>query len=88
MDETKVIERIAVMEQDLKSIHRRINNLEELTESVHVIATELKAMRKDVNEIIERLNEIERKPVKRYETAITAAITAVISFIVGYFLKR
>ena len=88
MDELQVIERIATMEQDLKSIHRRIDNLEELTKSVQVIATEVKAMREDVNDITQRVDDIERKPIKRYETVITAAITAVISFVVGYFLKK
>jgi len=87
MDEVKITERIAVTEQDLRSVHRRIDNLEKLTESVHVIATELKAMREDVSDIMTRVDEIERKPTKRYETIITSIITAVIGIIIGYFSK-
>lgn len=86
MDEINIIERLAVTEQDLKSIHRRVDSLERLTESVHIIATETKAMREDVNDITSRVDEIEKRPVRRYDTIITAIISAVIGAIIGYFL--
>ena len=83
---TEIRERLATLEQDGKSVHRRLNNLEKLTESVHIIATETKAMREDVNSVTKRVDEIERRPAKRYETIVAAIITAVISLIVGHFL--
>jgi len=80
-------ERIAILEQDKRSVHHRLDNLEKLTESVHIIATETKAMREDVNDITERVDEIEKRPMKQYDqikTVITTAIiTAVISGLVG-----
>lgn len=88
MDEIKVIERIATMEQDLKSIHRRIDNLEELTRCVQTIANELTTMREDMNDIASRVGEIEKKPSKRYETVVTAIITAVATFAATWFLKK
>ena len=87
MDEIKIYERIAALEQDEKSVHRRLDNLEKLVESVHVIATEVKAMRGDVNDITKRVDDIEKIPQKRWDTTVVGVITAVIGGIVGYFLK-
>lgn len=80
-------ERVAKLEQDSKSVHHRLDNLEGLVESVHVIATETKAMREDMNSLTGRIEEIEQRPQRRYDTVITALITAVIGIIVGYFLQ-
>lgn len=80
-------ERLAKLEQDSKSVHHRLDNVEGLVESVHVIATETKAMREDVNSLTGRIEEIEQRPQRRYDTVITALITAVIGIIVGYFLQ-
>lgn len=87
-DIPKMRERLSALEQDEKSVHRRLGNLEQLTESVHVIATETKAMRGDVNGLANRVDEIEKVPKKRYETAITAFITTVVGVVVGYFLRK
>lgn len=80
-------ERVATLEQDSKSIHRRLDNLEKLTDGVCVIANEVKAMREDVNNVMERLDEFERRPQKRFDTIVTAVITAIIGGVIGYFLK-
>lgn len=85
-DTIEMHERVSVLEQSQKSTNRRLDNLEKLVESVHTIATETKAMRTDVNEITKRVEEIENRPRKRYDTIITALITATISGIVGYVL--
>ena len=88
--EAEVRERLAALEQDGKSVHRRLDNLEQLTESVHIIATETKAMRADVNDITERVDEIEKRPMKQYDkiktTVTTAIITAVVSGLVGVLI--
>ena len=86
-DTIKMHERISALEQDKSSVHRRLDNLEKLVESVHVIATEMKAMRGDVNDITERVDEIEHRPQKRYDTIITASITAIIGTIIGFLLR-
>jgi len=88
-------ERLATVEQDEKSMHRRLDNLERMVEGIHTLANtcvelagELKAMRKDVNEIDDRLGVVEETPKKWYETAIKASITAIIGGIAGYFLSK
>ena len=87
MDEIKVIERLATVEQENKSFNRRLGNLEKLTESVHTIANEIKNMRGDVHDITQRVNEIEKKPSKRWETVITALITALVGAAIGYVFR-
>ena len=86
IDEVQVEHRLSLLEQDGKSVHRRLDNLEHLVESVHIIATETKAMREDLNNTVERVDEIERKPQKRYDTIVTAIITTIVGIVVGYFL--
>lgn len=87
MDTVEMHERMAALEADKKSVHRRLDNLEKLVESVHTIATETKAMREDMNNHDERIKEIEQRPYKRYDTFITGLITAVAGGIIGYFIN-
>ena len=44
-------------------------------------------MREDMNDVTCRVEEIERRPRKRYDTIITAVITSIIGVIVGYILN-
>ena len=75
------------IEQDEKSVHRRLDNLEKLTESVHVIATEIKAMREDVNNLTVRVYDIENRPKKRFDAIIISSAAALIGAVFGYLLK-
>lgn len=86
-NEKEIWERLTYVEQSTKSAHHRIDNIEKLVESVHVLATETKAMREDMNELSERMAEVEKRPARQYDTFITAVVTAVVGVIVGYFLK-
>lgn len=85
-DKILVHERLSSLEQDGKSVHRRLDNLEKLVESVHILATEMKATREEVDNFGERLDEIEHKPVKRYDAFVTGLITSVAGGIVGYLI--
>ena len=87
VDDKELWERLTVVEQSTKSAHHRLDSLDKPTESVHIIATETKAMREDVNDITERVDEIEKKPNKRYETVVAAIITALVGGLIGYFVK-
>lgn len=86
-DDKELWERLTVVEQSTKSAHHRIDGIEKLTESVHIIATETKAMREDVNDITSRVDEIEKRPTKRYETVIGAIITVFVGAVIGYVVK-
>ncbi len=87
MNEAEIRERLAYSEQDRKSMHRRLDCLEGLIESVHIIATETKAMREDMNTLNMRVAEIEKKPEKRFDGLINIILTAVISGLAGYFVN-
>ena len=72
--EEKYIEKIVEAEQRSKSNTKRLDSLEnkldniyELTVSVKEIATEMKAMREDVNKIDKRVVDIENKPSKKMD---------------------
>ncbi len=89
-----VRERISALEQDEKSVHRRLDNLECMVDSIHKLASssvelaaELKAMRKDVNDIDKRVEKIESIPSRRCETVIKAFLTAFVGGIIGYIVK-
>ncbi len=86
-EQKEMWERLTAVEQSTKSAHHRLDSLDKLTESVHIIATETKAMREDVNDITERVDEIEKRPNKRYETVVGAILTALVGGLIGYFVK-
>lgn len=90
MENTEIIEKLAHIEERAKSNTKRIDALEnkveniyELTISVKEIATEMKAMREDVNKMDSRLSELEEKPLKEYENTKSQIKKQVISFFIG-----
>lgn len=87
MNEEKISQHIYSSEQDIKSMHRRLDDLEKLVETIHIIATETKAMRESMNNLDERISNVEKRPEKRYEAVITAAITSIVGIIIGFLLK-
>ena len=76
VDDKELWERLTVVEQSTKSAHHRLDSLDRLTESVHILATETKAMREDVSDITSRVDEIEKRPTKRYETVLRNLLSA------------
>jgi predicted nuclease with TOPRIM domain len=90
----EIWERLTAGESSIKSAHHRIDNLEEMSKSIKdlaiataQIATETKALREDYVKADKRIDDLEKKPIKRYETFITAGITALGGGVVGYFLS-
>ena len=97
----EIWERLTKGEAGIKSAHHRIDNLEKLAESVNQmaistnriaaetnqIATETKALREDYAKADERIEELEKKPIKRYEMILTAFLTAICGGVAGYLLK-
>lgn len=87
-------DRLTKGEASIKSAHRRIDSLEKLADSVNnlalstsQIATETKALREDYVKADERIEDLEKKPAKRYETFVTALLTALCSGLAGYLLS-
>lgn len=87
MDEIKIIERLTKVEAATQTIRDRLSDLSRLTESVHKIAVNTENMREDLNDITERVVDIERQPSKRWETIVTALITALVGAFIGYIFR-
>lgn len=82
---------IGVMQQEIKDISRRMDNLEKLTESVYDLASSVKlltANQKSTDENVEKIaddvEELKNKPARLWE----AVVAALIAGIVGAFLGR
>lgn len=89
----EIWERLTAGEQSIKSAHHRIDSLEKLADSVHnlaiatsKVADETKALREDYEEADERIEVLESKPAKRYETFVTAILTGLGTGLIGYLL--
>ena len=87
-------ERLTAGESSIKSAHKRIDNLEKLADSVHnlaiatsKVADETKELREDYNKVDKEIQGLKEKPIKRYETVVTAILTALCGGVVGYLLS-
>lgn len=87
MNEQEIFERMTSVEQSVKSAHHRIDEVVENGKSIGEILVEMKYMRRDLNELLERVLVIEKRPSRRYDMIITAIITAVIAAAVSFFIK-
>ena len=86
-DEKELWERLAGVEQSTKSAHHRLDNIEKLTQSVYSLAFEVKEMREEVCRVSKRVEAMENIPQKRWNTAVSAAITAIAGTMAGYFIR-
>ena len=90
----EIWERLTAGEASMKSAHHRIDGLQEMSKDIKElatataqIATETKALREDYLKVDKRIETLESKPAKRYETFVTACLTALGGGIVGYLLN-
>lgn len=89
MEEFKInaVDKIAHIEESLKSAHKRIDSIETLTNSVYELASSIKMMQHDITDMSGRIKTIEEKPAKRWDLVVTTAITTIVGIIVGYFFR-
>lgn len=86
MEDFKIdaIEKIAHIEESLKSAHKRIDSIDALTKSVYELASNIKNMQSDIANMSGRLKTIEEKPAKRWDLIVSSAITTIVGIVVGY----
>lgn len=79
MDENdvQVRERLTAVESSLKSLHKRVDKQEDLLDNIRNMVIEMKNMREDINRIDGKVSDIENKPRKWWDAAISAIIGAV-----------
>lgn len=95
MSEAEMAAALAALEQRSKSNSHRLDALEKQTQAVSDLATSVAVMAqrvedtgKKVDGLRTEMTELKEKPGKRWEAAITTALTVIVSAVVGYFLAR
>lgn len=91
------VKKLVEVEARSKSNTHRIDKLEELTNTIQKLAitmnntvNEIKYMREDVTSLDDRLEKIEKEPVKRFnkykDVVITSILTSLVGLLVGLVL--
>lgn len=76
--EKEMFERITAVESSVKSLHKRVDRHEKLIEGINELATEIRYLREDTNEVKDKVSELESKPQKRWDAVIAAVISAIV----------
>ena len=95
MQETEIVQRLAIVEEGRKSNTKRIDELEEemkdnreLTVAVKEIATEIKHLREEQTDMNKRLKEIEDKPAQKWDKVTMTIIATVVGGIIGALISQ
>lgn len=83
----ELYERMTAVEQSVKSAHKRIDEFSETNKNISEILVEMKYMRRDLNELMQRVFNVESKPARRYDIIINAFITAIIAGVISFVMK-
>lgn len=87
MEGKEIWERLTSAEASVKSAHHRIDRIEHLADSIHSLASEMHEMRSDFSNVLERVQVIEERPLKRYDVIINSIITALCGGLAGFLLS-
>lgn len=87
-NEAAIRERLTAVESSVKSAHHRIDNIEELTQSVKTLAVETKYLKEDISDVKEKIDVIAGRPSQILTVIITALITATVSGFVGFAITN
>lgn len=87
-NEAAIRERLTAVESSVKSAHHRIDNIEELNQSVKSLAVETKYLKEDISDVKEKIDVIAGRPSQILTVIITALITATVSGFVGFAITN
>ena len=87
-NEAAIRERLTAVESSVKSAHHRIDNIEELTQTVKTLAVETKYLKEDISDVKEKIDVIAGRPSQILTVIITALITATVSGFVGFAITN
>lgn len=89
--ESEMRERITVVEQSVKSAHKRLDTQDKLIDSVHGLATkvaslvtEVSDLKGTVNTLAHNVDVVEKEPGEKYKLIVKTVITAMVGAITGY----
>lgn len=90
-----IVQRLTEVEARSKSnSHRldmhanRMDSMEELIQSIGVIANEIKHVKTDVLEIKEEVKKQKEKPAARWESIVQTILTGIVGAVLVYILAR
>ena len=82
----------ARIEEQVKSIFKRLDEQKQMIESIHKLATSVellasaqKSTEKKVDCLTKEVEEIKYKPAKRWDLIVTAIITGAVTFMLTHF---
>jgi archaellum component FlaC len=85
---------IARQEEQIRGLAQRMDNLEKLTESVNKLAISVERLTQQqattetqVETLSDEMNEIRDKPAKRWDTVVTAIISALVGAGIALLIK-
>lgn len=67
----------------IDDLEAEVKQISELVASVKVLAVNIETMSKELSKQGERLEKIEEKPSKRWDSVITGIITGIIGLLIG-----
>lgn len=74
--EKEIFERLTALESSYNNLHKRLDHIEELVESVQKMTVEMTHMREDLNTVTEKIEVIEQKPAKHWDALVSAVLGA------------
>lgn len=72
----------------IKKLETEHETLHSLATSVAVMAEQMKSINTKVGVLTDKVDEIEQKPAKRWETIVSCVITGFVGALLGFALSR
>ena len=86
MDEAQIAAKFATHTAQIKELFKRQECLDEMLRAITTLNTKMESVEVSQKEIKVALDELKGVPTKRYNAAVTTAITALISGCIGVVL--
>ena len=80
--------RVGELEEDTNIIHELVVSVKELAMNIQSMVKEQERYAKSQERAFQRIEVLEKKPAKRWESVVTVLITVVATAVVTYFLSR
>lgn len=72
----------------IKKLEQEHNSLQQLATSVAVMAEQMKHMNESVSTLTDKVDQLEKKPGKRWESIVEKIIWAVAAAVIAFLLGR
>ena len=87
LDLNDVDNRVTVLESLFEKLSNSVEAMQSLTRSVDKLALNMDNTLKELKLQNARLSELEKKPVKRWETVTQAAVTTAVGILIGWLFS-